>query len=161
MSPATSVIERPPGRLLRAALRVPTLLYRARLGWLLGRRFLCIAHRGRRTGRLRRTVVEVVRIDPNIPEAFVVAAWGPRTQWLRNLEAAPAEEVRIGRSSWIRPRQRFIPQLERAELLQNYIRDHPVAAREIGRVLGLPRHPDHDAISEVAARIRAVAFRPP
>jgi hypothetical protein len=37
-------------RTLRAAFRLPELLYRSGLGSLLGRRFLRLSHRGRRSG---------------------------------------------------------------------------------------------------------------
>ncbi len=67
-----AIADRPPGSLTRVALRAPTLLYRARLGLLLGNRFLCIVHR------------------------------------YRNLEAAPAIGVDIGRRRWSEPEQRFL-----------------------------------------------------
>jgi deazaflavin-dependent oxidoreductase (nitroreductase family) len=153
------LLDRPPGRVLGAALRAPVWLYRAHLGWLLGNRFLYIAHRGRRTGRCRHTVVEVVRLDRAVPEAAVIAAWGPTTQWYRNLEAAPAQEVRIGRRRWPGPRHRFLDQPQREALLRSYAIEHPRAARGLGRAFGVS---DLDAaeISRLAGRTRAVAFRP-
>jgi deazaflavin-dependent oxidoreductase (nitroreductase family) len=154
-----ALTDRPPGPLLRVALRAPTWLYRARMGWLLGSRFLCIAHRGRRTGRLRRTVVEVVHFDRNAQEASAVAGWGPSTQWYRNLQVAPAEEVRIGRRRWRRPAQRFLEEGERRQLLDSYVREHPLTARQLGRVFGVSGLGEGD-VAALAARIRGVAFRP-
>jgi hypothetical protein len=49
-----------PGPVLRRLLRAPSLLYDWHAGWLLGRRFLRLTHRGRRSGRRYRTVLEVV-----------------------------------------------------------------------------------------------------
>jgi deazaflavin-dependent oxidoreductase (nitroreductase family) len=154
-----ALTDRPPSRLLRVALRAPNWIYRLGLGGLLGGRFLQIAHRGRVTGRLRRTVVEVVRFDGAAPEVVVTAGWGPATQWYRNLAAAPAEEVRLGRRRWPRPSQRFLDEAERIEVLSGYVRAHPRAARELGRFLGAPNLAEGE-IRELAARIRAVAFRP-
>ena len=79
----------PPRGLMRLLVRLPVLLYRARLGWLLDRRFLLLTHRGRRTGRWRRTVLEVVHHDPAADTWFVASAWGERSQWFRNLRAHP------------------------------------------------------------------------
>lgn len=59
----------PRARLPRAVLRAPLVLYRHRLGWLLGRRFVYLAHRDRASGRRRETVVEVVRYDPAVAPA--------------------------------------------------------------------------------------------
>jgi deazaflavin-dependent oxidoreductase (nitroreductase family) len=149
----------PPGRLTRAFLRAPTLLYRVRLGWLLGNRFLCIVHRGRRTGKLRRTVVEVVHFDRETPEALVVAGWGPRTQWYRNLEAEPALEVMLGHRRWREPRQRFLDEGERVRALEVYAEEHPRAARSLAKVLGAPGT-DRRSLAAMAARLPSVAFRP-
>lgn len=154
-----ALVDQPPGRFLGIALRAPAWLYRMRLGWLLGSRFLCIAHRGRRTGRLRHTVVEVVRFDKEVPEAAVIAGWGPSTQWYRNLETAPAEGVTLGRRRWRDPQQRFLDEGERVALLESYAREHPFAARELARALGASGLDDGE-IGRLAERTRAVAFRP-
>ena len=49
---------------LRQILKAPTYLYRARLGVLLGYRFMMIEHRGRVTNERHFTVVEVARHLP-------------------------------------------------------------------------------------------------
>jgi deazaflavin-dependent oxidoreductase (nitroreductase family) len=153
------LFDRRPGRLTSAVLRAPGWLYRARLGWLLGDRFLFFSHRGRRTGRIRHTVVEVVRLDRATPEATVVAGWGPTTQWYRNLEAAPAEEVVIGRRRWPHPGHRMLDEPERGALLRSYAAEHPRAARSLGRAFGVSSL-DDTTIPRLAERTRAVAFRP-
>lgn len=65
-----------PARWLRPLLKAPALLYDVGLGWVCGRRFLLLTHRGRRTGRIHRTVLEVVSYDAERGEATVVSAWG-------------------------------------------------------------------------------------
>lgn len=154
-----ALLDHTPGPLLRAFLRAPTWLYRARLGWLLGNRFLYMVHRGRRTGKARYTVVEVIRFDRDLPEVFAIAGWGPHTQWYENLRAAPAAKVRFGRHHWPRPEQRFPGQEEREELLSAYAREHPRAARELGRAFGATELNEKE-IARLAMRTRAVAFRP-
>lgn len=144
--------------MIKAFLKAPVWLYRVRLGWLFGNRFLCITHRGRKSGKLRRTVVEVARFDREALEVSVVAGWGPSTQWYRNLEAAPPEEVIVRRRCWRHPHQRFLDDSERVELLTTYVRDHPAAARELGRAFGVSNL-DEEGIAGLASRTRAVAFR--
>jgi len=63
------LMDRKPTGLLRLLLRAPILLYRARAGWLLGHRFVYVAHRGRRTGARREVVVEVVCYLPAAPRS--------------------------------------------------------------------------------------------
>jgi deazaflavin-dependent oxidoreductase (nitroreductase family) len=131
---------------------------------LLGDRFLYFSHRGRRTGRTRHTVVEVARFDREMSEATVIAGWGPATRWYRNLEAAPALEVAVGRRRWSNPGQRFLCEVEREAVLRSYVlrsysEEHPRAARELGRAFGA-RRLDASELARIAARTRAVAFRP-
>jgi hypothetical protein len=104
-------------------------------------------------------VVEVVRFDRAAPEVTVIAGWGRSTQWYRNLEVAPPELVVIGRRRWPRPRRRFLDEAERAAVLRSYVDDYPRAARVLGRVFGYSEIDDR-AITGIAGRTRAVAFRP-
>lgn len=71
----------PPTGLLRLLLRLPNCLYRLHLGWLLGSRFLLLAHRGRRSGRWRQTVVEVVQHNPGSDTYFIASGWGEKSNW--------------------------------------------------------------------------------
>ena len=99
------VARRRPSGLGAWLLRLPVLLYCLDLGWLLGYRFAQITHRGRKSGRIYRSVVEVVRFDPATREVVVLSAWRGRTDWYRNLQAAPALEINIGRLRFV-PEQR-------------------------------------------------------
>jgi hypothetical protein len=71
---------RPPHGLSRLMVRAPVWLYRARLGGLLGHRFLLLTRSGRRTGRPRQTVLEVVRRDPSSGAWLVPSGFGARSQ---------------------------------------------------------------------------------
>ncbi|MFI5593169.1 nitroreductase family deazaflavin-dependent oxidoreductase [Amycolatopsis sp. NPDC051758] len=82
-------------RVARFVFRAPVRLYDNGLGWLLGRRFLCLTHLGRKSGRRYRTVLEVVGRDGE--EYIVVAGLGAGADWFRNIRARPPVEVIVGR----------------------------------------------------------------
>ena len=87
-----------PSRPSRAlALRLPSYIYRLRLGGLLGHRFLLLTHRRRKSGLTRRTPLEVLHYDPHSRESVVLSAWGKKADWYRNIEASPPLEVETGR----------------------------------------------------------------
>jgi deazaflavin-dependent oxidoreductase (nitroreductase family) len=155
-----TVTDRKPRGLLRLALRAPIWLYRAKLGWLTANRLLYLAHRGRKTGARREVVVETVRWDPAVPEVVVIAAWGKNPDWYRNIQAAPAIEVRLGRHRWVAPEHRFLDGDEARATLLAYQRAHPHAWKRIAPLLGFPTDPDDPAWPEVAAGVHAIAFRP-
>ncbi|HEX5505404.1 MAG TPA: nitroreductase family deazaflavin-dependent oxidoreductase [Thermomicrobiales bacterium] len=150
-------------RWLRRAFRVPVYLYRWRLGWLLGHRFVLLTHRGRRSGLPRRTVLEVLRYDPATRECVVVSGYGARADWYRNLRAAPALALQIGRERYA-PAHRVLDAEETAREFREYRRRHPLAARLalrwFGAALGLPDDGTAASRRELVARMRMVAFRP-
>ena len=80
--------SRPTGA-LRLAFRPPIYLYRLGLGQLLGHRFMLLTHRGRRSGRVYQTALEVVRYDPSLRETVVASGWGERSDWYRNSRLIP------------------------------------------------------------------------
>jgi deazaflavin-dependent oxidoreductase (nitroreductase family) len=156
----SEVGARPPGRLLRLVFKAPVALYRAHLGWLLGDRFILLTHTGRNTGRARCTVIEVVAYDRSIPEVVVIAAWGEHAQWVRNLKAAPAIGVQLGRVRWLHPEHRFMEPAQAVDAIAAYRSRHPFAARMLARLLGWPRDTDDPAYERFVQTLCAVSFRP-
>lgn len=125
-----------PGPLAARLARFPRHLYRYGLGRLLGWRMVLIEHTGRRSGLPRQTVVEVVRRAERSVD--VAAAWGDHSDWYRNLMADPT--CRISTGSWRRRpavASRLSPDAA-AGVLAAYARDHPRAARALGKRFDLP-----------------------
>lgn len=150
--------SRPTG-VLRLAFRLPIYLYRLGLGRLLGQRFLLLTHRGRRSGRVHQTTLEVVRYDPARREAIVASGWGEESDWYRNLKASPALEVRVGGERYP-PKQRFLtPEEVHAEIV-DYERRYPWATRIITPLLGFRLDGSEAARRAFADSLRMVAFRP-
>lgn len=138
---------------------MPIYLYRIGLGWLLGRRFLLLVHRGRKSGLLRETVLEVLLHDPDTRESVVLSAWGEKSDWYRNVAATPALEVRTGGQRYV-PEQRFLAPQENHAVISDYGRRHPLAFGAFARVFGYPLHGTEAARREVTRSLRLVAFRP-
>ena len=123
-----------PKGLLRFAFRAPILLYRLGLGRLLGVRFLLLEHRGRRSGTRRRTVIEVVDVDPGRGSYLVVSAWGKKADSYRNVSADPAVTIAVSNQRFTAAARTVTT--EEAEIhLRNYANRHPIAFRELGSLL--------------------------
>jgi deazaflavin-dependent oxidoreductase (nitroreductase family) len=125
----------PPVRgLTRCLLRAPVALYRWRLGWLLGDRFLLLTHTGRRTGQLRQTVLEVVDHDQKTDRYIVASGWGHRSDWFQNVQRHPTVRVQVGRRSF--PAEaRALAAEEAVAALASYADRHPLAFRLLARVI--------------------------
>ena len=120
----------------RWALRAPTYLYRAHLGFLFGRRFVMIEHRGRTSGTLYRTVVEVAGRIPEQSEWVCTSGTGPHADWYRNLQVNGVEAVWIG-SRRHEATVRFVDPTESAGIMAAYERDHPRTAAKLYEIMGV------------------------
>jgi deazaflavin-dependent oxidoreductase (nitroreductase family) len=146
------VPKRPQG-LQRRLLKAPVWLYRLRLGRLLGGRFLLLRHRGRRTGAVHETVLEVIGREGD--ELYVISGFGRSSDWLRNIRAAPPLLVESGSRSFV-PEARFLDAGEAASVLRSYAARNPRAAAILGkRLYGGAFEPDR-----LAAATTVVGLRP-
>lgn len=151
--------RRQPNPVLRVLFRLPVWIYRLRLAWLMGHRFLMITHRGRRTGKVRHTVVEVVRYDKATDEFVVASGYGATSDWYRNLQATPAIQIQVGG-------RRFAPVLRLltlAEVYQEYTdyeARHPKATRQIPKLLGIEYDGTETQRRNLATYIPMIAFKP-
>lgn len=147
-----------PGLLTRAFFRLPVYVYRARLGWLFDHRILCLVHRGRKSGKIRRNCIEVVHFDPEKNESFVIAAYGRRSDWFRNITKNPPVELMIGRERY-RPVFRVLPAEEARQVLKRVFEEHPSEGRLfLKRVFHLD--PSEAQFEGLADLVPVVAFRP-
>ena len=152
-------LRRQPGRLALVAMRVPRPLYRRGWGWMLDHVFLLIAHRGRKTGMRRETVAMALAYDPDTREAVVFSAWGPNTEWIRNLRAHPALQIEIGREAYV-PEQRFLSDDESVAVVREFQRRHPWRTRFFAAILGWGDLSSEAAVREFVRNRPFVSFRP-
>jgi deazaflavin-dependent oxidoreductase (nitroreductase family) len=106
------------------------------LSWLLGKRFILLNHIGRKSGQVHQTVVEVVAHDPASDTYYIVSGWGPKAQWYQNLLAHPLIDVQVGRRKVSVRAETLSPEAGAQRLLE-YRHDHPLAARELSRLMGI------------------------
>jgi deazaflavin-dependent oxidoreductase (nitroreductase family) len=152
-------LRRRPGRLALLVFRLPLYAYRHDAGWMFGRTFLQFTHTGRNSGNRYDAVAMVLCYEEATREAIICAAWGPRTDWYRNLKQRPAVTVRLGRESFI-PQHRFVTDDEAFEVARLFRRHHPHRLRLISAVLGWGDLRDDTAVREFVHGHPLVAFRP-
>ena len=108
----------------RWLVRLPILVYRARMGWLFGQRFLLLEHVGRTTGRRRLVVLEVIA-RLNGQRFVVMSGRGAHAQWLRNVRTDPHVRIDIGGCRGVPAVARELDPAESVVTLDRYARDHP------------------------------------
>jgi deazaflavin-dependent oxidoreductase (nitroreductase family) len=150
-------LRKKPGRLALALFRTP--LRPARSGHLPAGTFVTFVHVGRRTGRPHEAVAMVLRYDEATREVVIFAAWGPDTDWVRNLRARPAARVQLGKESFV-PQQRFLSDDEAFDVVRDFCRRHPWRLRIARAVLGWDDLRDEDAVRAFVQMHPFVALRP-
>ncbi len=143
--------------------RAPVYLYRWHLGWLFGKRCLLLTHTGRCTGLRHQTVLEVVDYREPGPEVVVVNGFGPDSDWVRNIQSKPGEEVTVGSQHFIAS-HRFLGEEEAADVMREYeYRNRfiaPIVHRGLSWILGWRYHGDQDERRRLVKQLSLIAFRP-
>ena len=143
----------------RWLFRAPLLVYRARLGRLFGHRLVMLVHRGRRSGRWRQVVVEVVVRDPTTGAVTVASGYGPSSNWYRNLLANPDAEIVLG-SHRLGVRATQVPPEEGGDLMVDYARRRPRSARMVARQMGVPVDGNEAAFRALGVALPYVRLQP-
>jgi len=138
--------------------KLPIFLYQLKLGWLLGTRFMQITHVGRRSGKVRRTILAVLRFDKKSKEIFAVSAW-KRSDWYYNIQASPALQAESGFVRYV-PKQRTLSPEEITTAFVEYRGQHPIFSRMICRIPGWKWDSSYEEFLELARSLRGVAFTP-
>lgn len=138
--------------------KLPVFLYRLRLGWLLGKRFMQITHVGRRSGKVHRTVLAVLRFDDKTKEIYAVSAW-KGSDWYYNIQASPALQVETGFVRYV-PVQRTLSPEEITTTFIEYRKQHPIFSRMICRIPGWKWDSTYEEFLDLARTLRGVAFGP-
>ena len=99
-------------------------------------RLLVLTHVGRRTGRERSTVLEVVFHESDPRLWYVAAAWGEKSDWYRNVKRNPHVQVSVGVKRYLATAE-TVGVDDAARIHDRYVRDHPLAARFVGWMLGI------------------------
>lgn len=147
--------SRKPTGWTRRVLRLPVYLYQARLGFLLGRRFVMIEHRGRRSGCHYRTVVEVA--GRRNGEVICASGTGPRSDWYRNLRAHGLLALWVGsKKCWASVR--FLEAREAAGVMADYEHAHPKTAARLYRIMGVSYDGTVEGRVEMMEKVPMVAF---
>jgi deazaflavin-dependent oxidoreductase (nitroreductase family) len=115
-------------RLLRVRwiVRSPVIVYRARMGSVLGPRMLMLEHTGRTTGTRRYVVLEIVG-RPNAGTYVVVSGFGTKAQWYRNVRVNPRVRIWLGSHRPIPATARPLNRDEATTTLAAYAARHPRA----------------------------------
>ena len=148
-----------PGPVKKWFLHAPAYVYRARLGFVFGKRFLMVEHTGRTSGTRYETVLEVAGRRPDRNEWYSTAGRGPTSDWYRNIEENGADAVWIGTTRYEHPGVRFLDAEESAAVFAVYEAKYPRTAEKLMSVMGVSYDGTDAGRIDMMRSIPMVAFR--
>lgn len=147
-------------RIVAPLLRAPAWLDRPGFRWALRLcspyPILVLTHRGRRSGRLYRTPVELLT-GLSDGDMFALPLAGHRADWYRNVVAGGLVEGSCrGRTGALRWRRASVPDGRRA--LDDYRHTHPLYTRALLSVVARTNHLPGTSSAELADALPILAF---
>lgn len=139
-----------PSGMFKRLLHAPVWLFRARLGFLFGKRIVMLEHRGRRSGLVRYTPLEVVKRDGD--RYTLCSGTGPNADWYRNLKVNPPEALWVGSRRYAAT-ARFLDPSEGATIFAGYEQAHPKAAVRLQDLMGVSHDGTHEGRTAMIAKI--------
>ena len=136
----------------------PRLAYALGLGPLIGRLVLLLTTTGRKSGKARVTPLQYEQIDGVY---YVAAAFGPKTDWVRNLQAEPRAQVRVLRRQFSASAELMDDPERIAQYLEYRLQRRPRLMRALLRRGGLPPNPTRQQFLRFAQNLVLVALYPP
>jgi len=148
----------PPTGFQRLLWRLPIRLFRAHLGFLVGKRIMLLTHIGRASGQPRQAALEVVehRDDGSI---IAASGFGAAADWYKNVRKTPEVTVQVG-SRVHRARAITLSTEEGGELMAHYAMKRPRSARQLSRLMGFEVDGSAEDFREVGQAIPFVRFVP-
>lgn len=135
----------------RLLFRSPIPIFRAGLGFLFGSRLTMLEHKGRKTGQIRRTILEVAANHPDA--VYVAAAWGAEAQWLKNVMADPRVTFYVGARKYETVAE-MVSDEQALELMGEYAEEHPqVLDRLAAFMLETPGKTPEEQARRVAEKV--------
>jgi hypothetical protein len=108
-------------------------------------------------------VLEVVEYRKEGPEVVVANGFGPNSDWVRNIQARPDEEVTVG-SRHFAASHRFLGEEEAFGVIRSYERRNrfiaPIVRAGFSWILGWKYHASESDRRRLVSQIPLIAFRP-
>ncbi|KAF0107180.1 MAG: hypothetical protein FD146_2021 [Anaerolineaceae bacterium] len=158
--PGGAFSDRPRG-FLKFFFKMPLFLHKVGIVWWIekftGAQWMLITTTGRKSGKPRQVIVDVVDYDKETNTFYVEAAYGHRADWVRNIQANPDFRAQVGKRKFA-ARAEFLPSEIAEEKLVVLVRKAPKYARAVMAMAGL-KYRDEAELRALARNMVMLAIR--
>ena len=156
-----SAFGKPPSGLLKFFFKVPLYVHKMGLGgWekMIGAEWMLIATTGRKTGKRRETMVDVMDYDKSSDTYYIEAAYGARADWYKNIQSHPVFEAQVGRRKF-HARAAPLSSADTGEMLVQFFRRKPAYTRSVMAMVGM-KFKDEDELRTLGSTLTLLAVHP-
>ena len=155
------MFEKRPNPLLKFFFKTPVFLYKIGLGGferLIGAEWMLLTTVGRKSGKPRRTMVDILEYDKEADTYYIEAAYGSRADWYKNIQANPVFDAQVGRRKF-KARAGALTADGAADQLVEFYRRKPAYTRSVMAMVGM-KFKDEDDLRVVARNLTLLAVKP-
>ncbi len=154
-------MQKHPGRLLKFFFKMPLFMHKIGFGgWerIIGAQWMLITTIGRKTGKRRETMVDVMKYDKANDTYFIEAAYGARADWYKNIQSNPVFEAQVGRRKFT-ARAGALSTEGASELLVQFYRQKPAYTRSVMAMAGMKFNGENE-LRELGKNLTLLAVKP-
>jgi deazaflavin-dependent oxidoreductase (nitroreductase family) len=156
-----NAFNKQPSRLLKFFFKVPVWVHKMGFGgWerLIGAQWMLITTTGRKTGKRRQTMVDVMDHDKATDTYYIEAAYGARADWYKNIQSNPIFEAQVGRRKF-KARAGALTTEGAGEMLVQFYRSKPAYTRSVMAMAGM-KFKDEDELRVIGKDLTLLAVKP-
>ncbi|MEW5940166.1 MAG: nitroreductase family deazaflavin-dependent oxidoreductase [Chloroflexota bacterium] len=156
-----NALEKRPNALQKFFFKVPVWVHKLGFGgWerIIGAQWMLIATTGRKSGRKRETMVDVMDYDAASDTYYIEAAYGSRADWVKNIEAAPRFHAQVGRRKFY-ARLEPLSNQNAGELMVKFYRAKPAYTRSVMKMVGMT-FTGEDDLRALGSKLTLFAVKP-
>lgn len=147
----------PPKGLKLKLFRAPCYFYHLKLGFLFGERFIHLKHWGRKSGKLKETVIEVIDQDKVNRKIFSASGFGEKSQWFKNIFANNAVLVTLKNTEY-KATAKVLLADDATRVLLRYAGAYPKSLKGVARLSGYEIDGSIQDVVEFSKVIKIVEF---
>ncbi len=155
------MLEKRPTPLQKYFFKIPLFMHKLGFGgWerLIGAQWMLIATTGRKTGKRRETLVDVMDYNPTTDTYYIEAAYGSHADWFKNIQANPLFNAQVGRRKFIAQAE-ILNEGDTGEILVQFFRRKPAYTRSVMAMVGM-KFKDEDELRVLGKNLTLLAVKP-
>jgi deazaflavin-dependent oxidoreductase (nitroreductase family) len=155
------MFEKRPSGLLKFFFKVPLFMHKIGLGgWerFIGAQWMLLTTTGRKSGKRRQTLVDVMDYDKATDTYYIEAAYGSHADWFKNIQVTPRFEAQVGKRKFIAQAE-ILNEGNTGEMLVQFFRRKPAYTRSVMAMVGM-KFKDEEELRPLGKNLTLLAVKP-